>query len=132
MEIRRRVVIASGLLVSAKLLNISVPFLFKYAVDYLNTALDSPLVLNGEPQMAVFATTSAILIGCKFVSACHLHIYFCLSYIYFHIKTVLRVVVHLVLMSCVTRFLPKFPVIQLEQLVKMCFFICTTSTSPSI
>ena len=60
-------VIASGFLVSAKLLNISVPFLFKYAVDYLNTALDSPLVLNGDPQMTVFATTSAILIGCNYL-----------------------------------------------------------------
>nr|CAG4636011.1 EOG090X02PU [Eubosmina coregoni] len=61
--IRRRVVFASGLLVSAKLLNISVPFLFKYAVDYLNTALDSSLALTGDPQVAVFTTTSAILIG---------------------------------------------------------------------
>ena len=34
--VRRRVKIAVGLLVAAKLLNISVPFIFKHAVDNLN------------------------------------------------------------------------------------------------
>ena len=34
--VRRRVKLAVGLLVAAKLLNISVPFIFKHAVDYLN------------------------------------------------------------------------------------------------
>ena len=33
---RNRVKLAVGLLVAAKLLNISVPFIFKHAVDYLN------------------------------------------------------------------------------------------------
>ena len=54
-----------GLLVSAKLLNVAVPFLFKYAVDNLNAHLDSPLHLSGDPQTAVLTTTFAILIGCK-------------------------------------------------------------------
>ena len=38
-DIKKRVLLALGLLVGAKLLNISVPFCFKYAVDRLN-ALD--------------------------------------------------------------------------------------------
>ena len=37
---RRRVLIALGLLVGAKLLNISVPFFFKHAVDALNKGDD--------------------------------------------------------------------------------------------
>ena len=37
---RKRVVIALGLLVGAKLLNISVPFFFKHAVDTLNREAD--------------------------------------------------------------------------------------------
>ena len=39
-EMRKRVVIALGLLVGAKLLNISVPFFFKHAVDTLNREAD--------------------------------------------------------------------------------------------
>lgn len=67
-EIRKRVVIAMGLLVSAKLLNVAVPFLFKFAVDHLNTHLDSPLHLDGDPQTAILSATYAILIGCTLFS----------------------------------------------------------------
>ncbi|EFX85894.1 ABC transporter [Daphnia pulex] len=61
-EIKRRVVLASGLLVSAKLLNVGVPFLFKHAVDLLNTHLDSPLHL-GDPQATITTTVFTILVG---------------------------------------------------------------------
>ena len=56
---------AMGLLVSAKLLNVGVPFLFKFAVDHLNTHLDSPLTMV-DPQSTAMSVTVALLIGCKF------------------------------------------------------------------
>nr|CAG4641532.1 EOG090X02PU [Eurycercus lamellatus] len=62
-EIKQRVVLAMGLLVSAKFLNVGVPFLFKYAVDHLNTHLDSPLHLSGDAQTTILTTSFAILIG---------------------------------------------------------------------
>jgi len=58
---------AMGLLVSAKLLNVGVPFLFKYAVDHLNTHLDSPLHLTGDAQTTILTTTFAVLIGCMYL-----------------------------------------------------------------
>nr|CAG4643074.1 EOG090X02PU [Ilyocryptus agilis] len=63
-EIKRRVVTAMGLLVAAKFLNVAVPFLFKYAVDFLNASSDYPLDLaSASPQGTVAATTFAILMG---------------------------------------------------------------------
>lgn len=59
-EIKRRVVFASGLLVSAKLLNVGVPFLFKHAVDLLNTHLDSPLHM-GDPQATITTAVFTVL-----------------------------------------------------------------------
>ena len=56
--------VAMGLLISAKLLNVGVPFLFKYAIDHLNVHLDTPLHLS-DPQGAVLTTTLALLMGCK-------------------------------------------------------------------
>ncbi len=64
-EIRKRVMMAMGLLVSAKLLNVGVPFLFKFAVDHLNAHLDSPLTM-ADPQSTAMSVTVALLIGCKF------------------------------------------------------------------
>ncbi len=60
--------LASGLLVSAKLLNVGVPFLFKHAVDLLNTHLDSPLHL-GDPQATITTTVFTILVGCEYLSS---------------------------------------------------------------
>ncbi len=45
-DIKRTVLVALGLLVGAKLLNISVPFFFKHAVDYLNTATGGRFVMH--------------------------------------------------------------------------------------
>ncbi|KAI9553461.1 ABC transporter [Daphnia sinensis] len=59
-EIKRRVLFASGLLVSAKLLNVGVPFLFKHAVDLLNTHLDSPLHM-GDPQATITTAVFTVL-----------------------------------------------------------------------
>nr|CAG4646105.1 EOG090X02PU [Macrothrix elegans] len=63
-EIKQRVVLAVGLLVGAKLMNIGVPFLFKYAVDHLNTHIEAPLQLvDLDAQTAVLSTSASILIG---------------------------------------------------------------------
>jgi hypothetical protein len=56
------------LLVSAKLLNVGVPFLFKHAVDLLNTHLDSPLHL-GDPQTAIATTVFSVLVACEYLIA---------------------------------------------------------------
>lgn len=61
-EIRKRVKIAVGLLISAKLLNVSVPFLFKYAVDFFNTG--ATLGMATAPATVATVGTS-ILLGCK-------------------------------------------------------------------
>ncbi len=44
-DVKKRVLIALGLLVGAKLLNITVPFLFKHAIDLLNSASGGKLNL---------------------------------------------------------------------------------------
>jgi hypothetical protein len=68
--IRKRVCVALGLLAGAKVLNVAVPFTFKYALDYLNQAL--PPTATGEAYLNMASapdtvTTVAIsmLIGCK-------------------------------------------------------------------
>lgn len=61
---RRRVVGAMALLVSAKLLNVSVPFLFKCAVDSLNGIVATPLTMT-DPQGALVAATMALITGCE-------------------------------------------------------------------
>ncbi|CAH0386894.1 unnamed protein product [Bemisia tabaci] len=65
-EIRNRVKVAMGLLVGAKVLNIGVPFLFKHAVDSLNTLASS----NGEAVLnfssapdTVLSASVALLVG---------------------------------------------------------------------
>lgn len=63
-QIRNRVKVAMGLLIGAKLANVSVPFLFKYAVDELNTGLASNgavLDLANSTDAIIAATTSIIL-----------------------------------------------------------------------
>lgn len=59
--IRDRVTLAVGLLIGAKVLNVSVPFIFKYAIDYLNSA--GTLNLDSAPA-TVTAVATSILIGC--------------------------------------------------------------------
>jgi hypothetical protein len=61
-NIRRTVVMALGLLVGAKLLNISVPFFFKHAVDQLNAVTGLHLNMD-SPQTAAATAVFALLIG---------------------------------------------------------------------
>ncbi|XP_002165906.2 iron-sulfur clusters transporter ABCB7, mitochondrial [Hydra vulgaris] len=58
-KLKARVVAAVGFLFGAKLLNVQVPFLFKYAIDSLN---DSPLVIN-DVETAVVSTVTAMILG---------------------------------------------------------------------
>lgn len=63
-QIRNRVKAAMGLLIGAKLANVSVPFLFKYAVDELNTGLatnEVVLDLTNSTEALIAASTSIIL-----------------------------------------------------------------------
>ncbi len=54
--------IAMGLLVGAKLLNISVPFFFKHAVDYLNKYTGNNLNLD-TPEETLATVALALLVG---------------------------------------------------------------------
>ena len=64
-EIKQRVVVSLGLLVLAKIVNVSVPFIFKHTIDLLNNkgtvqlALDTPVAGAGT---AIFC----LVLGCKF------------------------------------------------------------------
>ncbi|CAM6119974.1 unnamed protein product [Calypogeia fissa] len=68
-EFRRRVLIALGLLVGSKVLNVQVPFLFKYAIDSLSTAVGATgataaAVISENPVLfASLATPTAVLLG---------------------------------------------------------------------
>ena len=61
-RIRLRVVIALGLLVGSKLLNISVPFVFKSAVDKINEIAGVGLTLD-DPQKTALTLVFALLAG---------------------------------------------------------------------
>jgi len=61
-KVRRTVVTALGLLVGAKLLNISVPFFFKHAVDGLNVASGGHLNMD-SPETAAATAVFALLFG---------------------------------------------------------------------
>lgn len=61
-SIRDRVKLAVGLLISAKVLNVTVPFIFKYSVDYLNTA--GHLNVDSASETIVTVATS-LLLGCE-------------------------------------------------------------------
>ncbi|KAL3282588.1 hypothetical protein HHI36_005764 [Cryptolaemus montrouzieri] len=57
--IRNRVTIAVSLLIGAKLMNVAVPFIFKYSIDYLNAA--NTLNMDSAPGTIVTVTTSMLL-----------------------------------------------------------------------
>lgn len=61
-EVRKKVQIALGLLVGAKVLNISVPFLFKHTVDQLNALAQNPLNFD-TPESTAMTVTFALIIG---------------------------------------------------------------------
>jgi hypothetical protein len=68
-SLKARVVGALGLLVGAKLLNVQVPFFFKYAVDYLG----NPVNFN-TPQGTIVTMATALILGCTYVCVCvHSH-----------------------------------------------------------
>ncbi|XP_059153917.1 iron-sulfur clusters transporter ABCB7, mitochondrial-like [Physella acuta] len=58
---RLRVIVALGLLVGAKVINVSVPFIFKQGVDYLNTPANW-LGLE-DPSKTIFTVAFAIMLG---------------------------------------------------------------------
>lgn len=60
--VRDRVKLAVGLLIGAKVVNVAVPFLFKYSVDYLNVAgqLNVETAANTASTVAV-----SLLLGCR-------------------------------------------------------------------
>lgn len=67
-EFRFRVLIALGLLVGAKILNVQVPFLFKLAVDWLSTVTGAGNTLASftaanSTLLAVFVSPAAVLVG---------------------------------------------------------------------
>ncbi|XP_068615445.1 iron-sulfur clusters transporter ABCB7, mitochondrial-like, partial [Brachionichthys hirsutus] len=61
-DLRARVVISLGLLAGAKITNVTVPFMFKYAVDELNQMSEHMLNLSDAPSTVVTMAT-AMLIG---------------------------------------------------------------------
>ena len=61
-QVRRRVLLALGLLVGAKLLNISVPFCFKYSIDYLNQLSGNKLNLD-TPEETIATIVISLLVG---------------------------------------------------------------------
>jgi ATP-binding cassette, subfamily B (MDR/TAP), member 7 len=67
--IRKRVTLALGLLAAAKMLNVSVPFLLKYAIDDLNEKLgtsgDVLLTMDSAPE-TVLTVAATLLISCEY------------------------------------------------------------------
>ena len=53
-------------MITAKLMNVAVPFLFKYTIDYLNSHLpaDATLQIGTAPETVLTVATS-MLIGCE-------------------------------------------------------------------
>uniref|UniRef100_A0A8C4EGX8 Iron-sulfur clusters transporter ABCB7, mitochondrial n=1 Tax=Dicentrarchus labrax TaxID=13489 RepID=A0A8C4EGX8_DICLA len=68
-DLRARVAISLGLLAGAKLTNVTVPFMFKYAVDELNQMSGHMLNLNDAPS-TVATMATAVLIGYGASRAC--------------------------------------------------------------
>ncbi|KAM4555397.1 iron-sulfur clusters transporter ABCB7, mitochondrial [Odontesthes bonariensis] len=68
-DLRARVAISLGLLAGAKLTNVTVPFMFKYAVDELNQMSGQMLNLNDAPS-TVATMATAVLIGYGVSRAC--------------------------------------------------------------
>lgn len=69
MTIRKRVTLALGLLAAAKILNVCVPFMLKYAMDELNDKLspggDALLTMGSAPE-TVLTVTTTLLISCEY------------------------------------------------------------------
>lgn len=67
--IRKRVTLALGLLAAAKILNVSVPFMLKYAIDELNINLspagDALLTMESAPE-TVLTVATTLLISCEY------------------------------------------------------------------
>ncbi|XP_058075257.1 ABC transporter B family member 25, mitochondrial-like isoform X2 [Magnolia sinica] len=68
LEFRLRVMMALGLLVGAKVLNVQVPFLFKLAIDWLSTVTGSANTLASftaanSTLLALFVSPAAVLVG---------------------------------------------------------------------
>ncbi|VVC39633.1 Hypothetical protein CINCED_3A008716 [Cinara cedri] len=65
MMIRKRVTLALGLLASAKMINVTVPFLLKYAIDELNVNLspggDALLTLDSAPETVLTVATMLLI-----------------------------------------------------------------------
>ncbi|XP_034546091.1 ATP-binding cassette sub-family B member 7, mitochondrial [Notolabrus celidotus] len=68
-DLRARVVISLGLLAGAKITNVMVPFMFKYAVDELNQMSGHMLNLNDAPS-TVATMATAVMIGYGASRAC--------------------------------------------------------------
>ncbi|XP_070769074.1 iron-sulfur clusters transporter ABCB7, mitochondrial [Enoplosus armatus] len=68
-DLRARVAISLGLLAGAKITNVTVPFMFKYAVDELNQMSGHMLNLNDAPS-TVATMATAVLIGYGVSRAC--------------------------------------------------------------
>ncbi|XP_037315747.1 iron-sulfur clusters transporter ABCB7, mitochondrial [Pungitius pungitius] len=68
-DLRARVAISLGLLAGAKMTNVTVPFMFKYAVDELNQMSGHMLHLNDAPT-TVATMATAMLIGYGASRAC--------------------------------------------------------------
>lgn len=69
-EIKRRVLAALGLLIAAKVVNIEVPYIFKYTIDHLNKHAGDVLTF-ADPASTIFttATTLVIAYGCARASS---------------------------------------------------------------
>ncbi|CAF99084.1 unnamed protein product [Tetraodon nigroviridis] len=68
-DLRARVALSLGLLAASKLTNVTVPFMFKYAVDELNQMSGHMLNLNDAPS-TVATMATAVLIGYGGSRAC--------------------------------------------------------------
>ncbi|XP_029021940.1 iron-sulfur clusters transporter ABCB7, mitochondrial [Betta splendens] len=68
-DLRARVAVSLGLLAGAKMTNVIVPFMFKYAVDELNQMSGHMLNLNDAPS-TVATMATAVLIGYGASRAC--------------------------------------------------------------
>ncbi|XP_077239233.1 ABC transporter of the mitochondrion 3 [Tasmannia lanceolata] len=68
LEFRLRVLVALGLLVGAKVLNVQVPFLFKLAIDWLSTVTGvastiTASTVDNSNLLALFVTPAGVLVG---------------------------------------------------------------------
>lgn len=68
MTIRKRVTLALSLLATAKILNVSVPFMLKYAMDELNKLNPNgeALLTMGPAPETVLTVATTLLISCEY------------------------------------------------------------------